>query len=394
MAFGTAKTRSKMEQQGRRSKESTRHSFSHLGMITTYFTFPVLDCSPLFLVGFSLAHLALFVNNLCTPFFMNNMNMDPSLNLIFKDHVGRLDWGASERALHQSLWETLSYCLFGELKMENVKDMAISFSFLAKAKINSLLRGIDSIIDGFKADISKVGHVEIGALKSSMVVAFGPSELIVEFRPDETCQSAPPRLQRLILQRKLPASPLGSSSWTTLLQVDDDFSQNVNSKALSNPNFNELNIPHSVKRVHNKVVSEEVHGEDSEEANQVTVRLLVPSNQIGCVIGKGGQIIQSIRSESGAQIRILKDDHLPSCSLSSNELIQISREPFIVRKILYQIASRLHDNPSRSQHLFVYVVPIGYSSSGSLMGLTSGAPIIGLAPLVGTYGGYRGDSGD
>ncbi|CBI35779.3 unnamed protein product, partial [Vitis vinifera] len=107
-----------------------------------------------------------------------------------------------------------------------------------------------------------------------------------------------------------------------------------------------------------------------------TVRLLVSFNQIGCVIGKGGQIIQSIRSESGAQIRILKDDHLPSCSLSSNELIQISKEPSIVRKILYQIASRLHDNPSRSQHLFVYVVPIGYSSSGSLMGLTSGAPIM------------------
>ena len=39
-----------------------------------------------------------------------------------------------------------------------------------------------------------MGHVEIGALKSSMVVAFGPSELIVEFRPDETCQSAPPRV--------------------------------------------------------------------------------------------------------------------------------------------------------------------------------------------------------
>ena len=141
--------------------------------------------------------------------------------------------------------------------------------------------------------------------------------------------------------------------------------------------------------MHNKVVSEEVHGEDSEEANQVTVRLLVSFNQIGCVIGKGGQIIQSIRSESGAQIRILKDDHLPSCSLSSNELIQISKEPSIVRKILYQIASRLHDNPSRSQHLFVYVVPIGYSSSGSLMGLTSGAPIMGLAPLVGTYGGIE-----
>ena len=41
------------------------------------------------------------------------------------------------------------------LQMENVKDMAISSSFLAKAKIDSLLRRIDSIIDGFKADISK-----------------------------------------------------------------------------------------------------------------------------------------------------------------------------------------------------------------------------------------------
>ncbi|RVW80959.1 KH domain-containing protein [Vitis vinifera] len=147
-------------------------------------------------------------------------------------------------------------------------------------------------------------------------------------------------------------------------------------------------------RVHDRVVSEEVHGEDSEEASQVTVRLLVPSDQIGCVIGKGGQIIQSIRSESGAQIRILKDDHLPSCALSSDELVQISGEPSLVRKALYQIASRLHDNPSRSQHLLASAVPTGYSSGGSLMGPTSGAPIMGLAPLVGTYGGYRGDSGD
>ncbi|KAJ9683716.1 hypothetical protein PVL29_019333 [Vitis rotundifolia] len=147
-------------------------------------------------------------------------------------------------------------------------------------------------------------------------------------------------------------------------------------------------------RVHDRVVSEEVHGEDSEEASQVTVRLLVPSDQIGCVIGKGGQIIQSIRSESGAQIRILKDDHLPSCALSSDELVQISGEPSFVRKALYQIASRLHDNPSRSQHLLASAVPTGYSSGGSLMGPTSGAPIMGLAPLVGTYGGYRGDSGD
>ena len=76
-------------------------------------------------------------------------------------------------------------------------------------------------------------------------------------------------------------------------------------------------------RVLDRVVSDEVHGDNPEEPSQVTVRLLVPSDQIGCVIGKGGQIIQNIRSESGAQIRILKDDHLPSCALSSDELVQV-----------------------------------------------------------------------
>ena len=69
--------------------------------------------------------------------------------------------------------------------------------------------------------------------------------------------------------------------------------------------------------------SEEVQGKDSEEASQVTVWLLMPSDQIRCDIGKGGQTIQSIRSESGVQIHILKDDHLPSCALSSDELVQV-----------------------------------------------------------------------
>ena len=74
--------------------------------------------------------------------------------------------------------------------------------------------------------------------------------------------------------------------------------------------------------------------------------------------------------------------------------LQISGEPSLVRKALYQIASRLHDNPSRSQHLLASAVPSGYSSGGSLMGPNSGAPIMGLAPMVGTYGGYRGDGAD
>ncbi|KAL6960789.1 hypothetical protein U1Q18_038552 [Sarracenia purpurea var. burkii] len=78
-------------------------------------------------------------------------------------------------------------------------------------------------------------------------------------------------------------------------------------------------------RVHDRVVADDLvaDDEDSEETPQVTARILVPSDQIGCVIGKGGQIVTNIRSETGAQIRILKDDHLPLCALNSDELVQL-----------------------------------------------------------------------
>lgn len=78
-------------------------------------------------------------------------------------------------------------------------------------------------------------------------------------------------------------------------------------------------------RVHDKVVGEESVTEDAfADALQATVRLLVPSDQIGCVIGRGGQIVQKIRNETQAQIRILGSEHLPPCALSTDELIQVT----------------------------------------------------------------------
>ncbi|XP_011098647.1 KH domain-containing protein At4g18375 [Sesamum indicum] len=148
-------------------------------------------------------------------------------------------------------------------------------------------------------------------------------------------------------------------------------------------------------KVHERIVADDAAvEEDSEDVPQVTVRLLVPSDQIGCIIGKGGQIVQNIRSDTGAQIRIVKDDHLPTCALSSDELVQISGDASVVKKALYQIASRLHDNPSRSQHLLSSSVPTVFSSGSSVLGAAAGAPIMGLTPLIGPYGGYKGESAD
>lgn len=117
--------------------------------------------------------------------------------------------------------------------------------------------------------------------------------------------------------------------------------------------------------VHDRIVADELLAdEEFEEAPHVTVRMLVPSDQIGCVIGKGGQVIQNLRSETGAQIRILNDEHLPPCALSSDELILIIGEASVVRKALYEVAQRLHENPSRSQHLILSSSSNMYQTGG------------------------------
>ncbi|VFQ58503.1 unnamed protein product [Cuscuta campestris] len=82
-------------------------------------------------------------------------------------------------------------------------------------------------------------------------------------------------------------------------------------------------------KVHDRIVGDDMSvDEESEDGPRVTARLLVPSDQIGCIIGKGGQIVQDLRSETGAQIRILKDNHLPACALTSDELVQFFEDTY------------------------------------------------------------------
>ncbi|KAG6620437.1 hypothetical protein I3842_Q069400 [Carya illinoinensis] len=55
-------------------------------------------------------------------------------------------------------------------------------------------------------------------------------------------------------------------------------------------------------------------------------RLLVASSQVGCVLGRGGKIVEKIRHESGAQVRVLSKDHLPPCASAGDELILNSEQ--------------------------------------------------------------------
>ena len=60
------------------------------------------------------------------------------------------------------------------------------------------------------------------------------------------------------------------------------------------------------------------------DGDEVVARLLVPNNQIGCLLGKGGRVIEKMRNETGAQIRITSKETLPGCALPTDELVQVS----------------------------------------------------------------------
>lgn len=55
----------------------------------------------------------------------------------------------------------------------------------------------------------------------------------------------------------------------------------------------------------------------------VLAKLLVSSNQIGCLLGKGGSIIAEMRKSTGAYIRILGKDQLPKGASENEEVVQV-----------------------------------------------------------------------
>lgn len=67
------------------------------------------------------------------------------------------------------------------------------------------------------------------------------------------------------------------------------------------------------------LLQEKINDEDDDT---VSIRLLIPSKVIGCIIGKSGSIINEIRKRTKADIRISKGDK-PKCADSGDELVEV-----------------------------------------------------------------------
>ncbi|KAK7302582.1 hypothetical protein RJT34_13474 [Clitoria ternatea] len=80
------------------------------------------------------------------------------------------------------------------------------------------------------------------------------------------------------------------------------------------------------------------------KGSTVTARLVVPSSQVGCLLGKGGVIVSEMRKATGASIRIIGIDQVPKCASDNDQVVQISGEFSNVQDALYNATGRLRDN--------------------------------------------------
>lgn len=86
---------------------------------------------------------------------------------------------------------------------------------------------------------------------------------------------------------------------------------------------------------------------------RVTTRLVVPRAHVGCLLGKGGKIIEQMRMETRTHIRILpRDQYTPRCVSTAEEIVQIVGEGNNVKKAVAIISARLKESLHRDRGPF------------------------------------------
>ena len=59
------------------------------------------------------------------------------------------------------------------------------------------------------------------------------------------------------------------------------------------------------------------------KGSPVSARVVVPSNQVGCLLGKAGIIISEMRNATGAGISIIAHQQVPKCASELDEVVQV-----------------------------------------------------------------------
>ncbi|XP_062198936.1 KH domain-containing protein HEN4-like isoform X2 [Phragmites australis] len=94
----------------------------------------------------------------------------------------------------------------------------------------------------------------------------------------------------------------------------------------------------AVLRVHSRISEASV-----DKSSSAPARLLVPSQHIGCLLGKGGSIIAEMRKVTGASIRIFANEQIPRCAQRNDEMVQVTGSFQSIQDALIHITGRIRD---------------------------------------------------
>ncbi|XP_051134640.1 KH domain-containing protein HEN4-like isoform X2 [Andrographis paniculata] len=89
-----------------------------------------------------------------------------------------------------------------------------------------------------------------------------------------------------------------------------------------------------------------VKGLDSSDLRgiQVSARVIVSSNHVGCLLGKGGTIISEMRKVTGTGLRIVGGNQVPKCASENDQVVQITGAFSNVQDALNKVTGRLREN--------------------------------------------------
>nr|KAJ0202341.1 hypothetical protein LSAT_V11C600307050 [Lactuca sativa] len=82
----------------------------------------------------------------------------------------------------------------------------------------------------------------------------------------------------------------------------------------------------------------------SSSGAQVSTRLVISQNQMGCLLGKGGSIVAYMTKMTGAFIKIVGDHQVPKCAPETDQVVLMTGEMINVRDALYSVTGRLRNN--------------------------------------------------
>ncbi|KAK9665227.1 hypothetical protein RND81_14G099100 [Saponaria officinalis] len=112
--------------------------------------------------------------------------------------------------------------------------------------------------------------------------------------------------------------------------------------------------------IHDRILESQAFGDEdgdfsinANNAGRVVSRLVVSKMHVGSLLGKGGRIIEQMRTETRTHIRILpRDNTLPRCVSVGEEIVQIIGDEDAVKNAISVISSRLRESQHRDRSGF------------------------------------------